>query len=599
MAEIYARASRVVVWLGEPTAGSDEALEEIRTAAIGKPTKPSINEQTKQAIQSLLQRQWFERIWVLQEVAAARNVLMKCGSTEIDGFVFCSGLQSLLLWSQSRARPVTYLIREAIFRPRRTAMPSGRFSLGIYSLGELIDMYHTHEATEHHDRVFALLGMASDDLSGSDILPNYDISWEQLFQRLVKFLLGRQVSVKTWAGLDMVVVRGKGRILGWVSTVKDTGLDSGPQVVITPKDAPACLGTEKECVLRASAKSVQAGDLVCLLEGASRPMIIRLFKDYFFVVLIAPPEDIRSEISPVFEFLLVWDWERSLKEMQGQEEYQAVIHGRVPKHLIGEPENYHDKFTRLWDVSLVLEDAKQPEMAEERLVEAIEGSERELGKEHLRTLKVKEKLALLYKSVKRLEEAERLLQQVIHMRKPGRERDPDNGKSGGTNREIVRSASNEAFTGPESERGPDHGRCGDSSSRKFVVRKSSDGTSTGLERKRGPDYGRCDDSSSRKLEVRRSSDEAFTGFERERGPDYGRCGDSSSRKLGVRKRSNGASTGFERERGPDHGRCGDSSSREWGIRRSSDEAFIGSERERDSDYGRCDDSSSNKSGVRK
>jgi hypothetical protein len=67
MAEIYRRASRVIVWLGEPATGSDEALEVIRLAAIGKPAEPLVEEQTKQAIRSLLQRSWFERIWVSEQ----------------------------------------------------------------------------------------------------------------------------------------------------------------------------------------------------------------------------------------------------------------------------------------------------------------------------------------------------------------------------------------------------------------------------------------------------------------------------------------------------------------------------------------------------
>ncbi|KAH7629769.1 heterokaryon incompatibility, partial [Sordaria sp. MPI-SDFR-AT-0083] len=33
MAKIYAKASRVIVWLGEKAAGSDQGLEEIRIAA--------------------------------------------------------------------------------------------------------------------------------------------------------------------------------------------------------------------------------------------------------------------------------------------------------------------------------------------------------------------------------------------------------------------------------------------------------------------------------------------------------------------------------------------------------------------------------------
>ena len=40
----------------------------------------------QQAIFTLLERDWFQRIWVLQEVSAARHVLIKCGPAEIDRF---------------------------------------------------------------------------------------------------------------------------------------------------------------------------------------------------------------------------------------------------------------------------------------------------------------------------------------------------------------------------------------------------------------------------------------------------------------------------------------------------------------------------------
>lgn len=64
MAEIYSKASRVIVWLGEAENDSDQALEEIRLAADETSTEPLVNEPTKQAILALLQRPWFERIWV-------------------------------------------------------------------------------------------------------------------------------------------------------------------------------------------------------------------------------------------------------------------------------------------------------------------------------------------------------------------------------------------------------------------------------------------------------------------------------------------------------------------------------------------------------
>lgn len=64
MAKIYSQASRVLVWLGEAADNSDQALEEIR-AAGGKATN-SLNDETIQsAVLALLQRPWFQRIWVL------------------------------------------------------------------------------------------------------------------------------------------------------------------------------------------------------------------------------------------------------------------------------------------------------------------------------------------------------------------------------------------------------------------------------------------------------------------------------------------------------------------------------------------------------
>src|SRR5258708_39417842 len=110
-----------------------------------------------------------------------------CGSTEIDGYAFYLGLQSLeRSWQgfQNPIRPVTYLIRGSIFRPKYATSSSGTVTLGIRSLAELIDMYHTYKATELHDKVFALLGRSSDDPKPAGLLLDYKIPWERLLERL-------------------------------------------------------------------------------------------------------------------------------------------------------------------------------------------------------------------------------------------------------------------------------------------------------------------------------------------------------------------------------------------------------------------------------
>jgi hypothetical protein len=63
MAKIYSQANRVLVWLGEAAENSDQALEEIR-AAGGKATDSLNNKTIQSAFLALLQRNWFQRIWV-------------------------------------------------------------------------------------------------------------------------------------------------------------------------------------------------------------------------------------------------------------------------------------------------------------------------------------------------------------------------------------------------------------------------------------------------------------------------------------------------------------------------------------------------------
>ncbi|KAF2188764.1 HET-domain-containing protein [Zopfia rhizophila CBS 207.26] len=445
VAKIYSKANRVIVWLGETADNSDRALEEIRIAADEEYTNSSNSETIQQAIFALLQRPWFRRIWVLQEVAAARHVLIMCGLMEIDGYAFCSGLKSLELSYetcpdlQSPVRSVTSLIRGAIFRPKYAISSSGRFSLDIRPLGELIDMFHTHEATLDHDKVYALLGMSSDDPSEAGLWPDYKISWQELFHRLVKFVLSREVSVATWSDRKTAVIKSKGCILGQVSLLKrDVAWADRQNVDIISKNAPRYLGYKSEWsahwTLQASAKSVRQDDLVCLLQGASKPTIIRSCKDYFAVIMIAatPMKNIRTESGYVKwpelmrsiktfprDFLLVWDWESCPGKLQDREEFATLIetNSRVPGYSKTGLDDHLNKATRLRNVALILEDAKEHEEAVKRLREAIEGFERVFGKEHPHTLTEFDNLALIYMEKNQWKQAEELFMQAIQIRK--------------------------------------------------------------------------------------------------------------------------------------------------------------------------------------
>ncbi|APA12500.1 hypothetical protein sscle_09g072700 [Sclerotinia sclerotiorum 1980 UF-70] len=305
MAEIYSKACRVVTWLGEAADDSDQALEEIAISARQSNITSFSDEQSTHsphsrfpialfrspiplyattveiehtpnnrmnptAIFALLRRPWFQRIWVLQEAAAARNILIKCGTMEMSGHAFCLGLASWKIFPQANSdlqnlvRSVTDLMRESIFRPKFATSSSNYYSLNIRPLVELIETYYAHQASDDRDRVYALLAMSSDNPVSRGLLPDYTISWAQLFVQLVKFLLCEQTSVDICQTRRMVVIKSKGRVLGTVRSARRTSWNHTQ--ILEVDSLPFVIHPEKydikEWELPAARKNIQAGDII-------------------------------------------------------------------------------------------------------------------------------------------------------------------------------------------------------------------------------------------------------------------------------------------------------------------------------------------------
>jgi hypothetical protein len=320
-----------------------------------------------------------------------------CGSTEIDGYAFCLGIDSLAACFkahtelQNLIRSVTYLIRGAIFR-------TGAITQAISTLGELIDLYHGHEATKLHDKVYALLGMNSEDLRNANLRPDYNISWEELFHRLVKYLLGNEVFVGICSGKEIAIIKSKGCILGRVSLVQySVSLNGRQGVDIILRDTSEQQGHEEErkahWTLHPTAQPIQSGDIICLLQGASKPTVIRLRKEYFIVIMIAasPLENgqTESEIQgrELFDrdFLLVWDWKNSRTSQYISKDESALVQKNdwVLEYSKTKVADDLNKVARMWNVVMILDDLQEYEEAEERLPEAISRLETAFEKAHL------------------------------------------------------------------------------------------------------------------------------------------------------------------------------------------------------------------------
>ncbi|KAK0616396.1 heterokaryon incompatibility protein-domain-containing protein [Immersiella caudata] len=372
MAKIYASANRVIVWLGEAAGDTDGAFEALcQAAATGR-----IGLSACRTIPALLERPWFQRIWILQEVAAARQILIKCGPDEVDGSVFCSGIEASKLLDDDNAHPnlralvppITYLMRHVTFWPRAAASRTGAFSLKIRPLAELVDMYHTHKASNQLDKIYALLGMCSDDPKAAGLSADYGVSWEDVFRKLICFSISNRISVRVWGDKQSVaVIRGKGRILGKVSCVQGGDARGDVQKVgITWKNAHGSFVTEEEgsflLSLQASAKPIQVGDAVCQLEEASNPTIIRLCDGYSAVIMIQAPlsrtygkrlEHLRRIITSLVDLVLVWDWEvPQYDQGQDYESFKGSQGGSAqPQPAL---QDDLEKVVRLWNFGILL-----------------------------------------------------------------------------------------------------------------------------------------------------------------------------------------------------------------------------------------------------
>lgn len=297
MRMIYAQAQQVVVWLGEAIEDGDKAIERIRCLAEGQngPSDQEMVENQDTCCRRLLQRDWFERVLVLQEVGVARCICILCGPVQINGHTFSEGVSKLRLPSSVKIRvnPVVFLMKGALYRPKYH-MDSSE----TVPIGELIGMYQNHKATKQHDKVYALLGLSNT----TALAPNYDLSWAEVF-RLVANYTFPECSVENRNETDTAIIKGKGWVLGYIHSVKEDASKPGLQTFKVLFNGVAQLmgfqdTWDTDWVFQGPGELIQDADIICLLQGALKPSVVRARKDHFTIITasITPRQLQRGQI---------------------------------------------------------------------------------------------------------------------------------------------------------------------------------------------------------------------------------------------------------------------------------------------------------------
>jgi hypothetical protein len=208
---------------------------------------------------------------------------------------------------------LTYLVMH-LLKDKRMLQYTPR--LNILPLRSLIDMFHNHDATNRSDKVFALLGMSSE--ASPPIKVDYNKPWKTLFYELIRGIVGDKANILTWDGEEAALIQCFGCVLGRVSNVsKATGFHHHDLVRVESKHFRGphgkCIEWSASWTIPTTVKPILEDDIVCLLEGALEPTIIRLRKTWpvhevqFSVVALSIGSPNTVWFPAPFPILLAWE----------------------------------------------------------------------------------------------------------------------------------------------------------------------------------------------------------------------------------------------------------------------------------------------------
>lgn len=196
MSNIYKDAD-VIVWLGEAAPDSGVAFDELETWAERPREELSgswfnnMKKEAESAIIEVLAREYWSRLWIVQELILARNITFCLGDRKIARRVLgdgikkiwdSSGLVSRLL--QPTSRPIVEflsklpdLIRDILLTNDTS---DGKHSL---PLSKAIMKYAPQKCTDHRDKVYGLQALV---LPAQRLVVDYSKPLEAVFEDVMK-----------------------------------------------------------------------------------------------------------------------------------------------------------------------------------------------------------------------------------------------------------------------------------------------------------------------------------------------------------------------------------------------------------------------------
>ncbi|KAK2613210.1 hypothetical protein N8I77_000137 [Diaporthe amygdali] len=201
---VYQNAQRVIVWLGVSNEQIDclfdwmacldqRVLTMARPHTISSwqlqwelvvrhPHKEVPYNVIRQALRDILRREWFSRIWVLQEGALAKSAMIICGRKGVSSRTFVV-MPSVLNIDCHEGEQARLEILPGVLRAN--AWWSGGDSTELLTL---LRKFGRSKSGDPHDLIYALLGLSTDAYTSDLLRPNYQINLQETVQMSIAYL---------------------------------------------------------------------------------------------------------------------------------------------------------------------------------------------------------------------------------------------------------------------------------------------------------------------------------------------------------------------------------------------------------------------------
>jgi hypothetical protein len=146
---------------------------------------------TPASIQDVIQRPWWQRTWVLQEILLAKKVVISCGRHMFEWPTRTEQIRDFEANLDKGKGLYFPMLRRIDFQIIRDflLLQSQLKSTERSRLHDLVHEMHNRKCTDPRDKVFALLGLAA-DTDVKQNAANYSLSVKRVYQRLARTCLG-------------------------------------------------------------------------------------------------------------------------------------------------------------------------------------------------------------------------------------------------------------------------------------------------------------------------------------------------------------------------------------------------------------------------